>query len=173
MEKSTPEGSSQQLAENTAPKVPAPRKAGALMGAFKFLLATKAWSSQFSILKKRGSLPLLRQALNNNLVGSRVIIPTDVIADHLIAKSIIGHRIIIACSLVPIFYGLIMLPRGLAIAIKVGEWLNGPLCLAIPVLLYGGMRAAVSMKVLANLSAEVSRRSGSSVKAASTGGQDA
>ncbi|MDZ5605241.1 hypothetical protein SJI00_20930 [Pseudomonas sp. RP23018S] len=144
--------------EDKVAQPPPPKKSGALMGSVKFVLATKAWSNQASILKKRGSFPLLRTVLNNNVVSNRVIIPTEVISDHLIAKSIIGHRLMVAAVTIPLIYGLVLIPRGVAMGLKIGDWMNSNLFLGVPLLLYSGMRLMMSTKVLKALNEENARR---------------
>lgn len=147
-----------QAVEDRVAQPPPPKKSGAIMGSVKLVLATKAWSNQASILKKRGSFPLLRTVLKDNVVSNRVIIPTEAISDHLIAKSIIGHRLMVGAVIIPLLYGLVLIPRGVAMGLKLGDWMNSNLFLGVPALLYSGMRLLMSLKVLKALNEENARR---------------
>jgi len=167
MVKSEHHSQPREAAQERVAQAPPPKKSGAIVGSLKFVLATKAWSNQAAILKKRGSFPLLRTVLKNNVVSNRVIIPTEAISDHLIAKSIIGHRLMVAAVSIPLLYALVLIPRGLAMGLKLGDWLNSNLVLGVPVLMYSGMRLLMSRKVLKALNAEHQRR------ARETGGPDA
>lgn len=148
MEKKTPAAQQPQVVGDQPEQAPAKKKGSLIVGTLKVLLATKTWSKQASILKKRGSFPLLRHVLKNNVTSNRVIIPTEIISDHLIAKSIIGHRIILAASALTLFYALMLFPRGIAIGVKQDAWLNASLVLSLPLLVYSGMKILMSLKVL-------------------------
>jgi hypothetical protein len=154
MEKTTPAAQQPTVVADHPVQAPAEKKGSAIVGTLKVLLATKTWSKQASILKKRGSFPLLRSVLKNNVTSNRVIIPTAIISDYYIAKSIIGHRIILAASSITFIYGLMLLPRGIAIWVKQDAWLNASLVLSIPLLVYSGMKILMSLKVLKAFNAE-------------------
>lgn len=135
-----------------------PKKGSAIVGSAKWLIATRTWSNQASILKKRGSFPLLREVLKNHVTSNRVIIPTNIINDHYLAKSIIGHRIIVVVSSLTFLYSLTLFSRGLAVGVKMDVWLNGSLVMSLPLIVYSVMKVLMSMKVLRVLHAELDER---------------
>lgn len=147
-----------------------PKKNGSFIGgSIKWLLATKSWSRQASILKKRGSFPLLREVLKNQVTSNRVIIPTNIISDHLIAKSIIGHRFVLAVTSLTFVYALMLFSRGLAVGVKMDSWLNGSLVLSVPLLVYSGAKILMSLKVLKAFHTELQERKQSKVNASAEG----
>lgn len=158
MEKTIPAAPQITAAGEQSEQAKATKKGSVIVGSAKWLLATKAWSNQASILKKRGSFPLLREVLKNNVTSNRVIIPTNIISDHLIAKSIIGHRIILAVTSLTFVYALTLFARGLAIGVKMDVWLNGSLVISLPLIVYSGMKVLMSRKVLKAFHAELKER---------------
>ncbi|MEC4242104.1 hypothetical protein [Pseudomonas sp. DSV-1] len=173
MEKTTPTDLRPEAASAQPMQAPSPKKGSPFVGALKWLLATKSWSNQASILKKRGSFPLLRHVLKNQVISNRIIIPTEAISDHLIAKSIIGHRIILAASSITCFYSLMLIPRGVAIGVKLDSWFNASLVLATPLLIYSGLKILMSLKVLRALNEELDSREHAQAQSTVRGGADA
>jgi len=158
MEKTIPAAPQPTAAGEQSEQVQPPKKGSAIVGTAKWLLATKAWSNQASILKKRGSFPLLREVLKNNVTSNRVIIPTNIISDHYIAKSIIGHRIVLAVTSMTFIYALTLFSRGLAVGVKMNVWFNGSLVMSLPLIVYSGMKVLMSLKVLKAFHAELHER---------------
>lgn len=158
MEKTIPAAALPTAAREQPEQVKAPKNGSFLGGSIKWLLATKTWSKQASILKKRGSFPLLREVLKNHVTSNRVVIPTNIISDHLIAKSIIGHRIILTATSLTFVYALTLFSRGLAVGVKMDAWLNGALVLSLPLIVYSGTKILMSWKVLKAFHAELDER---------------
>lgn len=169
MEKTIP-AATQPMAVGAQPaQAKAPKNGSFIGGSLKFLLATKTWSKQASILRKRGSFPLLREVLKNNVTSNRVVIPTNIISDHLIAKSIIGHRVILAATSLTFLYSLMLFSRGLAVGVKMDTWFNGSLVLSIPLIVYSGTKILMSLKVLKAFHAELNERKQAQAKVTAKG----
>lgn len=173
MQKNTPVDLQPEAADAQPSQASHPKKGSLIVGAFKILLATKSWKNQASILKKRGSFPLLRHVLKNQVLSNRIIIPTDIISDHLIAKSIIGHRVILTASSITCLYSLMLIPRGVAIGVKLDSWFNASLVLATPLLIYSSLKILMSLKVLRALNDELDSREHAQKKPTAKGGVNA
>ena len=125
-----------------------PKKPSKIIGAAKWVLAVEAWKKQAGILKKRASFPLLRQVVKNSTTANKILIPTEIIDDVYIAKSIVGHRIIMWTTTAVFCYFLTVFAKGLAVAIKFDDPWNTWLLSSIPMVLFTSFRAALSYKVL-------------------------
>lgn len=145
-------------------KAPPPRESGRFVKIVKVALATKAWSGQATILRKRASFPLLRTVIKNELTKEKISIPLDVIHEDYLAKSVIGHRGIAAASVLTLLYSLMLISRGLAITIKLGDVANESLLLGIPLAIIAGLRAASSWKLQREFAGELARRSNTPIK---------
>lgn len=137
---------------------PGSRNRGAVMTALHFVAATHAWKKQASILKKRASFPLLRQILKNHHATGRVVLPVEDIADVYLAKTVIGHRIILAVSVVGVAWALHLLVKGMAVAIRFDTPWNTWLICSLPMLLFTGVNAAMSWRVQKQFGYEIARR---------------
>lgn len=131
-----------------------PKKSGKIIGAAKWVLAVNAWKNHAGVLKKRASFPLLRQVVKNSSMANKILIPVDIIDDVYVAKSIVGHRIIMWSTTAVFCYFLTVLAKGLAVAIKFGDPWNTWLLSSIPMLLFTSFRAIYSYKVLVAFVAE-------------------
>lgn len=173
MEKTIPAAPQPSAAGEPSAQAVPPKKSSLIGGSIKFLLATKTWSKQAAILRKRGSFPLLRDVLKNHVTSNRVVIPTNIISDHLIAKSIIGHRVILAATSLTFVYALMLFSRGLAVGVKMDAWLNGSLVLSLPLIVYSGTKILMSWKVLRVFHAELDGRRNAKAEATALGANNA
>jgi hypothetical protein len=125
-----------------------PKKSGKIIGAAKWVLAVNAWKRHAGNVKNRASFPLLRQVVKNSSMANKIVIPTEIIDDVYVAKSIVGHRIIMWSSMAVCCYFLTIFAKGLAVAIKFGDPWNTWLLSSIPMILFTSFRALFSYKLL-------------------------
>ncbi|NWD57209.1 hypothetical protein HX878_20995 [Pseudomonas veronii] len=137
---------------------PPPKKKSKVVAVAKFVIATEAWKKHARMLKYRASFPLLREVVKNGTRANKVLIPTEVIDDVYIAKSIIGHRMIMWSSVASLCYFLTIFSKGLAVAIKFHSPLNMWLLSSVPLIIFVSFRIALSYKVLGAFLAERNQR---------------
>jgi hypothetical protein len=137
---------------------PALRKRGLVMTTMHFVVATHVWKKQGSILRKRASFPLLRHVIKNFRASGRVLLPVEEIADEYLAKTILGHRIILTVSVLGIAWAFHLFVKGLAVAVRFDTPMNIWLICSLPMLLFTCANAAMSWKVHKQFSAEMARR---------------
>lgn len=147
------------LTAQQAQQVQQPKKSGRIIGAAKWVLAIDAWKKHATILKKRASFPLLRHVLKNSATANRILIPTSVIADEYIAKSIVGHRWIMWTMAIVCCYYITIFAKGLAIAVKYGDVWNTWLISSVAMILFTSFRGLLSRKVLKAFTVERDLRS--------------
>lgn len=135
-----------------------PAKKSKVVAVAKFVIATEAWKKHARMLKYRASFPLLREVVKNGTRANKVLIPTEIIDDLYIAKSIIGHRMILWTSVASLCYFLTIFSKGLAVAIKFQAPLNLWLLSSVPLIIFVSFRIALSRKVLGAFLAERDRR---------------
>lgn len=146
------------VGDQSAQPAPAARKRGLVMSTMHFVAATHVWKKQGGILRKRASFPLLRHVIKNFRASGRVLLPVEEIADEYLAKTILGHRVILAVSSLGIAWAFHLFVKGMAVAVRFDTPMNIWLICSIPMLLFTCTNAAMSWKVQKQFSAEMARR---------------
>jgi len=133
-----------------------PKKPGFISRVTAFHYAAR----QAKNLKRRASFPLLRQLLRDEATAQKTLVPYSDVRSELLQRTALGHQYL------AIFFGFIalwaalMVIRGIYYLVASGDWLNNWLIMGMPLLVLGGVRCFISLKVQSGCLAELHARNG-------------
>lgn len=123
-----------------------------------WILGLDVYAKQTRILSKRASFPLLREVMKNHARTARTIIPVETIHNDLLISTHRYQRMLcwVLGAAIPLI--LMMLARGLGLALRFGEWSNSFLLFSVPLGLAISTQWLISLKVCRTVAAEIASR---------------
>lgn len=127
--------------------------AGAIKKTASFLYAAsgiKSAKKNIEIIKHRGSFPLLRRVISNELKttkSSPKFVDLSDLSEADRDRSLFWHTIIVAITLPALIWSIVIMTKGLAIGIKFDVWtptLNQGLYTSIPMIIFTASKLYVS-----------------------------
>ncbi|WP_339410207.1 hypothetical protein [Pseudomonas sp. EA_35y_Pfl2_R5] len=139
-------------AENTT------AKASTTASVVGFFTGYSSMQRQAAILRNRLSFPLLRQVLAGELESQKSLVMLDQLSTQQLARSCIGHMLILLVTVPSGIWALLTLTLGVAAAVRFGVYLNTWLMTGIPLTIFTTVTAAKSFKAYRLFRAELIAR---------------